>query len=143
MLYHIASHYHCSFTLNYMMTLLKECHLNTSRALNVLHGLLSDSDRCEIRENIRMKKEISSDNEIMFRDEEDYNRGFNCFALALHKTDSILICLFRHQIRTNLWVPSGCHIRNTSIGNIAEAGNWANQCILLWKLMACIITSLQ
>ena len=24
----------------------------------------------------------------MFRDEEDYNRGFNCFALALHKTDS-------------------------------------------------------
>ena len=31
---------------------------------------------------------LSSDNEIMFRDEEGYNRGFNCFALALHKTDS-------------------------------------------------------
>lgn len=30
----------------------------------------------------------SSDYEVMFRDEEDYNRGFNCFALALHKTDS-------------------------------------------------------
>lgn len=32
---------------------------------------------------------LSSDDEVMFRDEEDYNRGFNCFALALHKTDSI------------------------------------------------------
>ena len=31
---------------------------------------------------------LSSDDEVMFRDEEDYNRGFNCFALALHKTDS-------------------------------------------------------
>lgn len=30
----------------------------------------------------------SSDDEVMFRDEEDYNRGFNCFALALYKTDS-------------------------------------------------------
>lgn len=27
MLYHIASHYHCSFTLNYMMTLLKDAYL--------------------------------------------------------------------------------------------------------------------
>ena len=32
---------------------------------------------------------LSSDDEVMFRDEEDYNRGFNCFALALHKTNSI------------------------------------------------------
>lgn len=31
---------------------------------------------------------ISSDNEVMFRDIEDYNRGFNCFALALYMTDS-------------------------------------------------------
>ena len=31
---------------------------------------------------------LSSSNEIMFRDEEDYHRGFNCFALALHKTGS-------------------------------------------------------
>lgn len=31
---------------------------------------------------------LSAGNEIMFRDEEDYNRGFNCFALALYKTDS-------------------------------------------------------
>lgn len=31
---------------------------------------------------------LSSDNEVMFRDEEDYNRGFNTFALALHKTNS-------------------------------------------------------
>ena len=31
---------------------------------------------------------ISSDDEVMFRDEEDYNRGFNCFALALYKTGS-------------------------------------------------------
>ena len=31
---------------------------------------------------------LSSGDEVMFRDEEDYNRGFNCFALALHKTDS-------------------------------------------------------
>ena len=31
---------------------------------------------------------LSSDDEVMFRDEEDYNRGFNCFALALYKTGS-------------------------------------------------------
>ena len=31
---------------------------------------------------------LSSGDEIMFRDEEDYNRGFNSFALALYKTDS-------------------------------------------------------
>lgn len=31
---------------------------------------------------------ISSDDEVMFRDVEDYNRGFNCFALALYKTES-------------------------------------------------------
>ena len=31
---------------------------------------------------------LSAGNEVMFRDLEDYNRGFNCFALALYKTDS-------------------------------------------------------
>ena len=31
---------------------------------------------------------ISSDDEVMFRDEEDYIRGFNMFALALYKTGS-------------------------------------------------------
>lgn len=31
---------------------------------------------------------LSAGDEIMFRDLEDYNRGFNCFALALHKTGS-------------------------------------------------------
>ena len=31
---------------------------------------------------------ISSNNEVMFRDIEDYNRGFNCFAIALYMTDS-------------------------------------------------------
>ena len=31
---------------------------------------------------------ISSDDEVMFRDNDDYNRGFNTLALALHKTDS-------------------------------------------------------
>lgn len=31
---------------------------------------------------------LSSEDEVMFRDTEDYNRGFNCFALALHKTGS-------------------------------------------------------
>ena len=30
----------------------------------------------------------SAGDEIMFRDLEDYNRGFNCFALALYKTGS-------------------------------------------------------
>jgi hypothetical protein len=29
---------------------------------------------------------LSADNEVMFRDLEDYHRGFNCFAIALHKT---------------------------------------------------------
>ena len=31
---------------------------------------------------------LSAGDEIMFRDEEDYNRGFNYFAIALDKTDS-------------------------------------------------------
>ena len=31
---------------------------------------------------------LSAGNEIMFRDLEDYYRGFNCFALALYKTGS-------------------------------------------------------
>ena len=31
---------------------------------------------------------LSAGNEVLFRDREDFNRGFNCFALALYKTDS-------------------------------------------------------
>ena len=31
---------------------------------------------------------LSAGDEIMFRDLEDYHRGFNCFAVALYKTDS-------------------------------------------------------
>lgn len=31
---------------------------------------------------------LSAGNEIMFRDLEDYHRGFNCFAIALYKTNS-------------------------------------------------------
>ena len=31
---------------------------------------------------------LSGGDEVLFRDEEDYNRGFNCFALALYKTGS-------------------------------------------------------
>lgn len=31
---------------------------------------------------------LSAGEEVMFRDLEDYNRGFNCFALALYKTGS-------------------------------------------------------
>ena len=42
---------------------------------------------------VNMKKTyhlcLSAGDEIMFRDNEDYSRGFNCFALALHRTGSI------------------------------------------------------
>ena len=31
---------------------------------------------------------LSAGDEVMFRDLEDYHRGFNCFAIALHKTES-------------------------------------------------------
>ena len=31
---------------------------------------------------------LSAGNHVLFRDEDDYKRGFNCFALALYKTDS-------------------------------------------------------
>ena len=31
---------------------------------------------------------LSGNDEIMFRDEEDYHRAFNCFALALYETES-------------------------------------------------------
>ena len=31
---------------------------------------------------------LSAGNEIMFRDLDDYHRGFNCFAIALYKTNS-------------------------------------------------------
>ena len=32
---------------------------------------------------------LSAGDEVMFRDLEDYHRGFNCFAVALHKTDAV------------------------------------------------------
>ena len=32
---------------------------------------------------------LSAGDEVMFRDLEDYHRGFNCFAVALYKTDSV------------------------------------------------------
>lgn len=32
---------------------------------------------------------LSAGDEALFRDQEDYHRGFNCFALALYKTDSV------------------------------------------------------
>ena len=31
---------------------------------------------------------LSAGDEVLFRDLEDYHRGFNCFAVALHKTGS-------------------------------------------------------
>lgn len=31
---------------------------------------------------------LSAGEEVLFRDHEDYNRGFNCFAIALYKTGS-------------------------------------------------------
>ena len=31
---------------------------------------------------------LSAGDEVLFRDQEDYNRGFNCFAIALYKTVS-------------------------------------------------------
>ena len=31
---------------------------------------------------------LSAGDEVLFRDQDDYNRGFNCFALALYKTGS-------------------------------------------------------
>ncbi len=57
------------------------------------------AERCEEgqkRKNVKeiyvMKKNyhlcISAGNEVMFRDLSDYHRGFNCFALALHSSDS-------------------------------------------------------
>lgn len=35
---------------------------------------------------------LSAGDEIMFRNTEDYNRGFNCFAIALFQTDSTGLC---------------------------------------------------
>ena len=35
---------------------------------------------------------LSAEEEIMFRDLEDYNRGFNCFAISLFHTDSTGLC---------------------------------------------------
>lgn len=34
---------------------------------------------------------ISSEKELLFRDESDYIRGFNCLALAIDKTESVLL----------------------------------------------------
>lgn len=46
---------------------------------------------------------LSAGDEAMFRDMEDYHRGFNCFALALHKTGSTglaeaIMATHTHQI---------------------------------------------
>ena len=52
----------------------------------------NDTKRKERVNENAMKKTyhicLSAGKEIMFRDQKDYNRGFNCFALALHKTGS-------------------------------------------------------
>ncbi|MBE6251252.1 MAG: hypothetical protein E7111_06300 [Bacteroidales bacterium] len=46
---------------------------------------------------------LSGGEEIIFRDTEDYHRGFNCFALSLYRTDSIglaeaIMATHTHQV---------------------------------------------
>ncbi len=50
-------------------------------------NILCNSDTRQFRKTYHIC--LSSKNEVMFRSEEDFNRAFNYYALALHKTDSI------------------------------------------------------
>ena len=55
---------------------------------NKLSGnILCHSDSKQFRKTYHIC--LSSKNEVMFRSHEDFNRAFNYYALALHKTDSI------------------------------------------------------
>ena len=60
-------------------------------ALYLVRLLAKTRQRCEGK-YLNMKKTyhlcLSAGEEVMFRDAEDYNRGFNCFALALFNTDT-------------------------------------------------------
>ena len=71
----------------------------SDRTTYICRALHTFRERCggrllrEIEKQINVMKKtyhlcLSAGNEIMFRDLEDYHRGFNCFAIALHKTNS-------------------------------------------------------
>lgn len=58
---------------------------------------------------------ISSENEVFFRDEADYIRGFNCLALAIERTGSVLLadafmsnhvhfCVQTNQLKDLVWL---------------------------------------
>ncbi|MBR5856550.1 MAG: hypothetical protein IKY70_04690 [Bacteroidales bacterium] len=57
---------------------------------------------------------LSAADEVMFRDLEDYNRGFNCFALALYKTNSTglveaFMSTHTHQLVETAWPKDFMH----------------------------------
>ena len=51
---------------------------------------------------------LSAGDEVMFRDLEDYHRGFNCFACALYKTDSTGLVESFMSTHTHQLVQSHC-----------------------------------
>lgn len=51
---------------------------------------------------------LSAGEEIMFRDLEDYHRGFNCFACALYKTESTGLVESFMSTHTHLLIQSSC-----------------------------------
>ena len=50
---------------------------------------------------------LSGGEEIIFRDLEDYHRGFNCFAVALHKSESTGLVESFMSTHTHLMIQSG------------------------------------
>ena len=51
---------------------------------------------------------LSAGDEVMFRDLEDYHRGFNCFACALYKTDSTGLVESFMSTHTHQLVQTSC-----------------------------------
>ena len=84
----------------------------------------------------------------MFRDVEDYDRGFNCFALALFNTDSTGLVesemsTHYHQLiqsrNPDDFTISDFHTLCISIENIIVPEGLERRITILWKLSDTII----
>lgn len=51
---------------------------------------------------------LSGDDEVMFRQREDYVRGINCLCLAAHKTDSVLLAYTFMSNHAHIGVRTAC-----------------------------------
>ena len=98
---------------------------------------------------------LSGGDEVLFRDEEDYHRGFNSFALALYKTDSTalaeaIMATHMHQMVQTDYPSDFMHDFRQSYGvyfnnkyhregRLGERGHFSLEVIGYHHLMAAIV----